>query len=269
MNFQEILQAKKFALFEVNDTNRIALNLVNGCRYNCKYCQARVDALVAGTKTAATWADEEIDPTIAKRQIQKESRVYVFPAAHDLHRDNLEAALSLLIKILAAGNRVVITTKPYFEAVRKICEELAHYKTWILFQFSIGSINSQVLKYWEPGAPDFNERFEALKWAFYSGFYTSVICEPILDNHVENLIEEALPYVNGAVWLGGSPALPEIIKQDPDFNEELAFRTRQLLEWQSRENLWNVYQKYLKNPQIKWNKNSFDFGAVTQTECLL
>jgi DNA repair photolyase len=104
--------------------------------------------------------------------------------------------------ILKAGNDVLVVTKPHLEAIKKICDLLPQYKDRILFRFTIGSIDTSVLKFWEPNAPAFEERLESLKHAFHSGYSTSVSCEPMLDEQMDNLIEAILPYVTDSIWLG-------------------------------------------------------------------
>ena len=75
----------------------------------------------------------------------------------------------MLRKLLAAGNEVLIVTKPHLECVERLCRELAAYKEKIVFRFTIGAMDDELLAFWEPGAPAFAERLAALKHAHAAG----------------------------------------------------------------------------------------------------
>ena len=81
----------------------------------------------------------------------------------------------------AASNEVLVVSKPRVACVKRLCAELLPYRDQIVFRFSIGSTDSAVLSFWEPGAPGFEERLECLRIAHISEYVTSVSCEPMLD----------------------------------------------------------------------------------------
>ncbi len=91
--------------------------------------------------------------------------------------------------MLRPGNQVTIVTKPLLNYIKTICAEFSDHKDKILFRFTIGSSDSNTLKFWEPNAPDFAERLETLKLAYGQGYETSVSCEPMLDNNVSSVIK--------------------------------------------------------------------------------
>ena len=69
-------------------------------------------------------------------------------------------------------------------------------------RFTIGSTNDKVLSFWEPGAPNFNERLSCLQYAFNKGYRTSVSCEPYLDGFVVHTYEACAPYITDSFWIG-------------------------------------------------------------------
>jgi DNA repair photolyase len=90
------------------------------------------------------------------------------------------------------------------DCIKRLCTELNDYKDHILFRFTIGSLNTDVCKFWEPGAPDPQERLESLKYAYETGFKTSVSMEPMLLNVNDTLLayEKLKPYVTDKLWIG-------------------------------------------------------------------
>ena len=127
----------------------------------------------------------------------------MFPTSHDITPQFLEECVTVLRKLLAAGNEVLIVTKPHLECIERLCRELAAYKEKIVFRFTIGAMDDELLRFWEPGAPAFAERLAALKHAHEQGFRTSVSAEPMLDvPHAVELYETLVPFVTDTIWFG-------------------------------------------------------------------
>jgi DNA repair photolyase len=76
-----------------------------------------------------------------------------------------------------------------------------------------------VLGFWEPNAPDFHERFMALRHAYNKGFATSVSCEPMLDNNVHLVIDYVEPLVTDSIWLGKANQLIRRLKANGHTDE--------------------------------------------------
>jgi len=110
--------------------------------------------------------------------------------------------LIVLKKLLQSGNDVLITTKPDFKCVKTICDKFLKYRDLIQFRFTITSLSDDLLKFWEPGAPTFEERFESLKYAFNQGYKTSISIEPFLDKNPFELVDKLKPYVTESIWIG-------------------------------------------------------------------
>lgn len=228
-------------------------NFINGCKHDCKYCYSKEMAIRFGRKDSTTWKIEQIREKDLNRNIKKKKGVIMFPSSHDITPDHLDESLIVLDKLLKAGSKVLIVTKPHFECVRKICKKFIKYKDKILFRFTIGSSDSAILKFWEPGAPSFEERFQSLKYAYMFGFQTSVSCEPMLDFNINKLIKLTLPYVTDSIWLGKANYLLKRIKTNGIIDAKSIRTATKLVEWQSnKNNIIDIYKKYKDNKKIKW-----------------
>jgi DNA repair photolyase len=259
VNLASLLKSNLSETFEIDDCSRVDVSCMIGCKYDCKYCHAKEDAIRRRRKTAENWSREELNQAMLYQKYNKVPGTFVFPAGHDIHPENVNEVSIVLFQILSAGNKVVVTTKPNYESVQKICSQFFKYKSQILFQFSIGSVNSETLEFWEPGAPDFNERLKSLKIAFYQGFNTSVVCEPVLDTGVEELIEAVSPYVTEHIMIGDIRPLLSTLKRSKFFNEELIIRVQQLLNWNTNERLLDLHNRFKDNDLIRWNGNMHNF----------
>jgi DNA repair photolyase len=127
----------------------------------------------------------------------------MFPSSHDITPTVLNEAVIVLSNLLSAGNDVLLVSKPPKECIERICQEFMEYKDGILFRFTIGARSNEILSFWEPGAPSFEERKTALQYAHEKGFRTSVSMEPILDmDDVLDLFFDLEPFVSDTLWLG-------------------------------------------------------------------
>ncbi|VVB53368.1 Uncharacterised protein [uncultured archaeon] len=183
----------------------ISENIQTGCEHDCAYCYARANALKYGqVKNRTEWTC----PVFNHNKLGKKSyptrkdQVIMFPTSHDITPKNILEVVPYLKKILSAGNRVLIVSKPHISCIETLCKELVNYKDQILFRFTIGSARNDVLKFWEPGAPDFDERLKCLEHAFTHGYQTSVSMEPLLDEDPYSVIVKIAPYITDAIWLG-------------------------------------------------------------------
>jgi DNA repair photolyase len=206
-------------------------------------------------KTPENWKEEEVRNIQLKKKFSKHSGTFMYPSSHDIHPEHLEENIQYLEHLLEPGNKVLIVTKPHLECITEICGKFNNYKQKILFRFTIGSSNSEILKFWEPGAPDFKERLESVKYAYNNNFNTSISCEPMLDNNIEDLIQIILPFVTDAIWLGKANFLLRRLKLNGINDFETIKRATQLIEWQKDENILILYKKYKLNNKIKWKES--------------
>jgi DNA repair photolyase len=152
---------------------------------------------------------------------------------------------------LAKGNEILIVSKPHLECIQAICEKLADYKDRIVFRFTIGSMYDEYLGFWEPGAPDYEERKASLKFAYEAGFTTSVSCEPYLDPQIDMLVDELLPFINDVIWIGKMNKKESRI----DFDEwtEDDYKYLDVVDnCQTDSFVQMLYERFKDEPKVKW-----------------
>lgn len=230
-------------------------NFINGCKHDCKYCYSKEMAIRFRRKTPETWQDEEIREKIYLKDYRKLNGTIMFPSSHDIHPSHLKETIIYLRKILHFGNSVLIVTKPHLICVKEICEEFSDFKNKILFRFTIGSSNSETLKFWEPGAPDFTERLESLKWAFAKGFQTSVSCEPMLDEYIEDVVAKTIHYVTDSIWIGKVNFILRRLKMNGIYDDLTINKAIKLIDTQSDKKMQGLYNNLKSNPKIKWKES--------------
>lgn len=230
-------------------------NFINGCSNNCKYCYSREMAIRFKRKTTDNWKIEEINFNQFNRKFKKVDGFIMFPSSHDITPNYLPQTINFLRRIIDAGNNVLIVSKPHFEVIEAICNEFEGNKKNILFRFTIGSMDSEILKFWEPGAPDYNERKKCLKFAYKRGFETSVSCEPMLDNNVIPLVSDLQEYVSDFLWVGKVNFLHRRLKMNGFTDKETISRANALINWQSDSNIKSLYRELKVNPKVKWKES--------------
>jgi len=252
---KETKQRKKTGTREWAETNK---NICFGCRHNCRYCYSRANA------KRFKWLDDvknwEKIKLIPRRLIEKPRKIkgrIMFPSTHDIFPEFIDDIVKYLRGWLEVGNEILIVSKPHLECIQRICDDLGEFKDQIIFRFTIGSPNNEVLKFWEPNAPSYEERVESLKYAFEKGFTTSVSCEPYLDFDISLMVYELLPYINDCIWIG----LMNRINQRVGKREELIAKgwTDKDFEYldtvkksQTDEFIEDLYDEFKDNKKVKW-----------------
>lgn len=230
-----------------------SINFQTGCEHNCLVCYAKDMSIKYKQTTKDNWEKPIVRLKDVKKKISKwNESLVMFPSSHDITPNNIEEAMIVLRKILEADNEVLIVSKPHYDCIKRICDEFGDSKDRILFRFTIGSYDNDVLKFWEPNAPSLNERMKSLKYAFNIGYNTSVSCEPMMDNRVDKVIDAVRPYVTETIWLGKVNLLWSRLERNTDMNDELMKKAKQLEQWQSDPNILKLYDKYKSDPVIKW-----------------
>jgi DNA repair photolyase len=227
-----------------------AVNCCTGCSNNCRYCYAKGMASRFGRLTAEEWPIERVrQKDVDRRQRLCAGRI-MFPSSHDITPGNFEACMTVLDKLIGAGNEVLIVSKPRYDIIREVCLEFRRDRDKILFRFTIGAMNDGILKFWEPGAPSFEERLDSLTYAFCSKYQTSVSIEPILDSeNVIDLILTVEPFVTDAVWIGKMNHIRKNLVID---SAEMEAAVRRIESGQTKERIKVLYAVLRNNPMIKW-----------------
>jgi hypothetical protein len=207
--------------------------------------------------TAADWELEILNHRKVSQSSRRFDGVVMFPTSHDITPAGLPAALQTLRNLLAAGNRILIVSKPHLSVIKTLCHSLASHREDIQFRFTIGSLNESICSFWEPGAPAPRERIEALKHAYESGFQTSVSAEPMLDG-VEGmfrLVEVVASQVTDTIWLGKMNAIQRRVDPTiPGIKQAVALIQNQ----QSDANIRRLYSMLKANGKIRWKDSIKD-----------
>ncbi len=230
------------------------VNCCTGCPHSCRYCYARFDAVVREKNLSV---QEWVDISIQQRQLEADYPLYpgpvMFPSRHDIVPDNLTACIVVLEKLFAAGNRVLIVSKPHLECIQVICSKLQPYQNKLLFRFTITADDESILSFWEPGAPSYRERRQCLQYAHQRGFQTSVSVEPMLDiNNVARMISDLEPYVTNSIWLG---KMNKIDRRVIDSSETMQKEKDRVKREQSDQKINELYRQFREHPLIRWKES--------------
>jgi DNA repair photolyase len=225
------------------------VNCCTGCSNNCRYCYGRQMAVRFGQVKEDEWPSMHIRQRDVEKKYRNYGEVVMFPSSHDITRDNLDACRTVLVKLLAAGNEVLVVSKPDVTCIMDLCETSKDFKDHILFRFTIGAMDNDLLSFWEPGAPSYEERREALKYAFENGFQTSVSAEPMIDaDNVTGLVAELLPYVTETLWIGKMNYLGRV-KID---SAKTADAVERVKASQSDDRIFAIFNSLSDLGQVRW-----------------
>lgn len=242
----DIRGTKEWAVAEINCSR--------GCPHGCLYCYARYDQVERKKLvTGSEWKQcQDIEEEVNKSQPHYDGQV-MFPAAHDIIPENLTSAIQVIKNLLDAGNKVLVVSKPHLGCIQQICHELYPLRENILFRFTITARNPQILKFWEPGAPDYQERLMSLRSAFERGFATSVSIEPMLDREdVVEMVHELLPYVSNSLWLGKMNKIESRVMGDGD---DLLKEIERIKCGQTDDQIKSLYLELQGVEKIRWKES--------------
>ena len=235
------------------------VNFQIGCENGCRYCYARWNAV---KRYKYCQANEWNEPRINHKKVDCSYNLaggkVMFPSTHDITPRNISEYLCVLNKLLDAGNRVLIVSKPRWSVIPLICETLKK-KYWkdvlsqqVTFRFTIGSTDSRVLEFWEPNAPDFRERWGCLKYAYEAGFNTSVSCEPFLDQWPNYVYEATEALVTDKIWVGMLRNFDSRVVMDGVTSRQEARFVKPLKALQNPMIVKAMYEAMKHLPKIQW-----------------
>jgi len=231
------------------------VNCVTGCSHDCRYCYARHNAVDRFKRVAAdSWSTMVVRDKDVQKNRGKKQGVIMFPSAHDITPDVLEPCLEVLKKLLDKDNEVLLVSKPHEAVIAEITKRFHSATDLLRFRFTIGSPDDTILKFWEPGAPTFEERRRALGIAFEAGFKTSISAEPLIDpDNVKTLWDELIPYVNWEFWIGKmNKANLRVDVSDAETRKMMT----PILEGQTDERVMGIYNMFKDEPLVRW-KDSY------------
>jgi hypothetical protein len=110
-----------------------------------------------------------------------------------------------------------------------------------------------ILEYWEPGAPRYIERLNALRCAYDKAYATSVSIEPMLDaSNVVWLVKHFKPYVSDTIWIGKMNKPEQRVKAKTWEDRE---RLRLIIEGQTDEKIKAIYESLKGEPKVRWKES--------------
>lgn len=232
-------------------------NIISGCSHNCRYCYSKEMSIRFKRKTAENWSTEIVNHHKLEGKARKYDGRVMFPSSHDITPENAELCIRHLNSLLFEGNDLLIVSKPHFDVIQRMCKAFSSYKKSILFRFTIGSNNSDVLKFWEPGAPSFNERLKSLQFAFENDYATSISIEPMLSSvdAITELVETLLPFVTDSVWIGKPNFLARRLKTNGETQKKVFDRAAELDKWCSDSEILRLYNNLKKVKKVKWKES--------------
>ena len=124
------------------------INIQLGCEHDCRYCYARWAAVTRHKRcTREQWRQPRIHADRIEANYHRIKGRVMFPSTHDITPANISECLVVIKKLLAAGNELLIVSKPHLECVQLLCEVLRPWQRQVMFRFTIGSAVDRVLSF--------------------------------------------------------------------------------------------------------------------------
>jgi DNA repair photolyase len=230
------------------------VNCITGCEHNCRYCYARWNAVDRFKRVAhEDWTNKKVRPADVKKHQKHYDGTVMFPTTHDICPSTLDACITVISNILKADNDILIVSKPHLDCIMAICSQFNDWKERMLFRFTIGSMDDSILKYWEPGAPEYAERKACLKLAFEKGYKTSVSVEPMLDAaHVIDLFNDLKPFVTDSLWIGKMNKVRSRVKIETEDDEK---QVNRIEVGQTDDKIKAIYEALKNEPKVRWKES--------------
>jgi DNA repair photolyase len=244
-----------------NEWSTSTVNVCVGCSHCCKYCYARAQAARFKQRAPEDWAREEINQAAVEKGYGKRKGRVMLPSTHDITPETVDAIITVASKLLDAGNELLIVSKPWPDHIATLCNHLvnaAEARRRVLFRFTIGSYLDRTLRFWEPGAPTFGERFYSLMECWHHGWQTSVSIEPMLEHRERTveLVEMLAPFVTDSIWLGTmNKARARLKANGVPFDAELEERLRVFEVVHSRGQIHVLYNALKDHPLVRWKES--------------
>ncbi len=110
-----------------------------------------------------------------------------------------------------------------------------------------GTVDNDILKFWEPNAPAYEERKAALIYAHENGWQTSISCEPRLNIDTMELYNDLINYVTDSFWVGMMNRVWASY-----FTPEEKAKLNFVKSIQTTEKILELYQQMKNFPKIMW-----------------
>lgn len=242
-------------------------NIALGCSNNCRYCYAAQNAARFKRRDRDDWAREELTGKANIDRYPSRAGVIMFPSAHDITPGNLHVCISFLKKVLAAGNSVLIVSKPQQQCIWALLWELREWREQILFRFTIGTTDDDTSLYWEPGATLPEERIMSLAMAHSDGFATSVSMEPLLGGIItaRSVVKAVKPFVTDSIWIGKMNKIRTRVQAENKYDRGWINFIEQR---QTDAEIIRLYDEFKDDPIIFWKDSIREVVARWRDEAV-
>lgn len=183
------------------------------------------------------WQTMNINHNALGKNYGKRSGMQMFPTSHDIvypadHaglnagelsmiEKNFNASMTILEKVLRAGNEVLLVSKMSLKLARYLVKAFSGFKDLIIARLTVTTLDESLREYFEPNAPPINDRLDALRFLYNAGWNTSVSIEPCLERDPAGLIDVVSSSVSGTIWLGGISFLGQVKARVDDVHARL------------------------------------------------
>jgi DNA repair photolyase len=135
--------------------------------------------------------------------------------------------------------------------VKRLCKTMMGQKHRVEWRFTIGSMDSGLLAYWEPGASFASERVEALDYALAACYRASVSMEPYLGSVDDTRSAACLFADMGAetVWIGLMNNARQRVRRE---NERDGAMLQQVLRNQTDAQVRRLDKALAGQPWVRW-----------------
>ena len=195
-----------------------------------------------------------IDEVIQNLEVSMEDDCKTYQIRADLEEVPLELIEGILN--LSETNNVQIRNSKVSYS-EKICNRI-NTSYPITFIYDIRSCNSELLKFWEPNAPSFEERLESLKIVNSKGFRTIVFCSYPLDGDTFELAEALSPHCDHLI-VEITKKLDEFLFESELTDPIKVQKAEEVLKIQTGDWLLNLGKKLKDNPTVWWDDHTREF----------
>jgi len=223
------------------------INLFTGdCPNGCIYCYA-----AANNHRFKLPREFRVKDSMLGVKFKKREGITMYPSTHDIRPEHIDLHVDFLKRFLEPGNKVLIVTKPFPECIERLCKELMPYREQVEFRFTVGSGNSETLKYYEPFAPSFTQRAQAIEIAYNAGFKTSLSIEPMLDIIPYLIILHLYPFISGEIWIGKMNNA--VVRISSNGHRDKIEIVKSLVEWQASDsNIMGIVNNLSQYDNVRW-----------------
>ena len=243
------MKSKKTGTMEWSDRT---YNIQDGCSYDCRYCYAKEMAIRFKRSTPEAWARPVVRDHYFVPPRHKKPGVTMFPSAHDITMHNYEEAEIAIRNMLRNDEKVLVVTKGDTHAIRMTLAGLKWAAERLEVRVTIGSHEDAVLKFWEPGAPCFEDRVKTLTWAKEAGYRTSVSMEPMLCANPMAVIARVLHAVTGEIWIGLPKDLVRRVSVNCPGDAQALAQARLLVGMWNDEWVMKLYAQMKGQSWVRW-----------------